>query len=126
VDDYQRFTPSRVEGLRDVTEVVVRPDRLELRSADRWVQVRLAGIARWPRPARLRRLLARLGCQLRPAPVADRDWFHPPPHRFFRFYTAPPLVVYMPADEPQQRGGSCFARVQEILAAGGFSTFDVG
>ena len=109
-----------------MTEVVVRPDRLELRSADRWVTVRLAGIARWPRPACLCRLLARLGCQLRSVPVGDRDWSPAPPHRFFRFYTAPPLVVYMPADEPQQRGGSCFARVQEVLSTGGFSTCNLG
>ena len=32
-----RFVPSRVGGLSDVSEVVVRPDRLELLSGGQWV-----------------------------------------------------------------------------------------
>jgi hypothetical protein len=126
MDDYQRFVPNRVEGVPDVTEVIVHPDRLELRSAGHWVAYRMAGIARWPRPARMWRLLARLGWQRRPVPVADGDWPQHPPDRFFRFYTAPPIVVYMPADEPKARGGSCFARVQEVLASGGFHAVEPG
>jgi len=125
MNDYQRFVPSRVEGLRGVTEVIVRPDRLELRSVGRSVGFRLAGIARWPRPARLRRLLIRLGCRFQPVRVADWNWDSIPSHRFFRFYTAPPVVVYMPVDEPQMHAGSCFARVQEVLATGGFYTCDM-
>jgi hypothetical protein len=124
MNDYQRFVPSRVEGLRGVTEVIVRPDRLELQSVSRWVCFRLSGIARWARPARLRRLLASLGFQFRPVRVGDRSWVQSPPDRSFRFYTAPPVVIYMPVDEPQMHGGSCFARVQEVLATGGFNTGD--
>jgi hypothetical protein len=124
VNDYQRFVPSRVEGLRGVTEVIVRPDRLELLSVGRWVGFRLALIARWPRPARLWRLLAGLGCQVRPVRVGDRNWDQRPPERFFRFYTTPSVAVYMPRDEPQMRGGSCYARVEEVLATGGFKTCD--
>ena len=78
------FVPSRVEGLPDVTEAVVRPDRLELRSAGEWVVRPFDRMARWPRPEPLWRLLARLGWRTRWLPVADRDWFHPPRDRFFR------------------------------------------
>jgi hypothetical protein len=124
MDDYQRFVPSRVEGLADVTEVIVRPDRLEVRSAGHWVAFAMAGIARWPRPARMRRFLARFGWWRRTVAVADGDWLQRPADRFFRFYTAPAVVLCMPADEPRGRGGSCFARVQEVLAAGGFHTVE--
>jgi hypothetical protein len=125
IDDYQRFVPSRVDGLADVTEVIVRPARIELRSGGRWVVVRLANIARWPGPARVRRLLARIGWHPRPVMVADRNWSGPPPGRSFRFYTDPMIVVCMPADEPAGLGGSCFARVQEVMRVGGFHTFKV-
>ena len=122
-----RFTPSRVEGLPDVSEVVVRPDRIELRSAGEWVSVRFADIARWPRPAPLRRLLARLGWRPRWLPVGDRDWFHPPRDRFFIFYTRPSIKVFL-ADEDQDVGywESLFRRVQEVIESGGFHTYDLG
>jgi hypothetical protein len=126
MDDFQRLVPNRVEGLPDVSEVIVRPDRLEVRSAGHWVAFRMAGMARWPRPARMWRLLARLGWQRRSVPVADGDWLHHPPDRYFRFYTFPRIVVCMPTDEPIARPGSCFARVQEILAVGGFHAVERG
>jgi hypothetical protein len=121
-----RFVPSRVEGLPDVKEVVVRPDCLELLSSGRWVTVRLARIARWPRPACLWRALHFLGWRPRWLPVADRDWFHRPPDRFFAFYTQPRLVVYMPLDEPTGHHQSHFLRAQVVMASGGFHTFDLG
>ena len=126
IDDYERFVPSLVGGLAGVTEVVVRPARIELRSAGRWVVVRLADIARWPRPVRVRRLLARVGWHPRPLLVADREWSGPPAGRFFRFYADPRVTVCMPADEPAGLGGSCFARVQEVMRVGGFHTFNLG
>ena len=115
-----------MDGLAGVTEVIVRPARIELRSNGRWVVVRLANIARWPGPAKVRRLLARIGWHPRPVMVADRSWSGPPHGRSFRFYTDPVMVVCMPADEPSKLGGSCFARVQEVMRAGGFHTFNLG
>jgi len=123
-----RFVPSAVEGLPGVTEVAVLPDRLELLSNGRWVKVRFLDIARWHRRGWLYRPLARLGLGVRGWPsVADRDWFHPPAERFFRFFTAPPVTVYMP-DEPRETsyGRTMFRRVQDVMAAGGFGTFDLG
>jgi hypothetical protein len=120
-----RFVPSRVVGLPGVAEVIVFPVRMELLSKGRPVTVRFADIAKWPRPRWLSRLGKRLGRRSW-LPVADRDFFHSPPDRFFRFYTDPPLVVYMPVADSYARKGSCFAAVQEVLAAGGFSTFDLG
>ncbi|HJZ54291.1 MAG TPA: hypothetical protein VKE74_05005 [Gemmataceae bacterium] len=121
-----RFVPSRVEGPPDVAEVVVHPDCLELLSAGRWVAVRFVEIADWPKPVWLRRALWRVGWKPRWLPVADRDWFHPPPDRFFRFYTEPPLVIFMPVDDPYPREESTFGRLQTVLAEGGFHTFDLG
>ena len=126
INDYQRLTPSRVDGMAAVTEVIVRPTRVELRSHGRWVVVHLADIARWPRPALARRLLARVGWHPRRLLVADRDPSGPPPGRFFRFYTNPNVTVCMPADEPAGLGGSCFARVQEVMQVGGFHTSNLG
>jgi hypothetical protein len=123
-----RFVPSAVEGLPGVTEVAVFPDRLELLSEGKWIVIRFLDIARWYRRGRLYRLLARLGFGVRGQPsVADRDWFHPPPGRFFRFYIEPTITVFMP-DEPRELGygETMFRRVQDVLRSGGFSTFDLG
>jgi hypothetical protein len=121
-----RFVPSRVEGLPLVTEVVIFPDRLELLSAGQRVVFRLTDIAQWPRPVRLRRFLSRLGWHPRWLPVGERDWFHPPPGRFFRFYTTPPIVVYMPVDEPLEYGPSNFLRAQMVMLSAGYHTWDLG
>lgn len=122
-----RFVPSRVEGLPDVTEAVVRPDRLDLLSAGRWVTVRFADIARWPQPAWIWRLSARLGWRRHWPTVADRDWFHPPAERFFAFYSTPRIVIYMPDEHTAtEYGKTSFRRLQDVLMAGGFTTFDLG
>jgi hypothetical protein len=122
-----RFVPSRVEGLPDVAEVVVSPDRLELLSAGTWVTLRFAEIAHWPRPTWFWRLRSRCGWRPRRLPVADRDWFHPPRDRFFIFYTDPPITVFL-ADEDWEigYGQTLFRRVQEVIESGGFTTCDLG
>ena len=122
-----RFVPSRVEGMPDVSEVVVRPDRLELRSADGWVVFAFVEMARWPRPAVLWQSLSRFGCRPRRLPVADRDWFHPPRERSFLFYADPPLKVFL-ADEAGDigYGETLFRRVQDVIESGGFNTCDLG
>ena len=123
-----RFVSSGVEGLPDVTEVAVFPDRLELLSEGKPVVIRFLDIAHWYRRGWLYRPLARLGFGVRGWPsVADRDWFHPPAGRYFRFYTAPPVRVYMP-DEPRELdyGKTMFRRVQNVIGLSGFTTFDLG
>lgn len=121
-----RFVPSRVEGLSAVGEVRIRPDRMELETSDGPTVIRFVDIAVWPAPRWLRRQLFRFGIRPGWLPVADRDWFHVPPDRFFTFYTTPRLTIHMPADEPPSRLQSTFLRVQEVLRAGGFATFDLG
>lgn len=127
-EDLLSFIPSRAEGLPDVSEVVVHPDYLELKSADRWVRICFTEIARWPRPTWLWRSLFRLGWRARWLPVADRDWFaSPPSQRFFAFYTSPKLVVCMPADEPTEGyAETYFVRMQQVMLRGGFSSYDLG
>ena len=122
-----RFVPSNVEGLPYVTEVAVFPDRLELLSAGQWVVIRFLDIARWYRRGWLYRPLARLGWISGYPSVGDRDWFHPPSGRFFRFFTEPPVTVYMP-DEPAETSYSqtIFRRVQDVMGPGGFGTNDLG
>ncbi len=127
-NDYLRFIPSAVEGLPSVSEVVVFADRLEVLSQGSWVVIRFLEIARWHRHGWLYRILARLGWGVHGRPsVADRDWFHPPTGKFFRFLTEPSLTVYMP-DEPTDLAydKTMFRRLQDVIAAGGFGTFDLG
>jgi hypothetical protein len=126
--EFLRFVPSAVEGLPDVAEAAVFPDRLELLSAGTWVVIRFLDIARWNRGGWLYRTMARLGWGVRGWPmVADRDWFHPPSRRFFQFYSDPPVTVYMPDEPPEtDYAKTLFRRVQDVIAMGGFSTFDLG
>jgi hypothetical protein len=123
-----RFVPSAVEGLPDVSEVTIFPNRLELLSAGKPIVIRFLDIARWDRHGRLYRALVRLGMGVRGYPsVADRDWFHPPARRFFRFYTVPPVTVYMVEEPPEVTyGETMFRRVQGVIALGGFATYDLG
>jgi hypothetical protein len=121
-----RFVPSRVEGLPDVREVVVFADRLELATHSKQSRIWLAQIAHWPQPRWLWRWLFRARIRPRWLPVADRDWFHAPSDRFFKFYTDPPLQIFMPVDEHLENGKSHFMRIQEVLMSGGFHTFDLG
>ena len=122
-----RFVPSRVEGWPAITEVAIYPDRFELNSAGRWTSVRYWNIAQWPRPRWFWQALARLGRKPRWLPIGGRDWCREPTERYFRFFTAPRLVVYMPAEEPNTMyGETLFRRIQDVIAAGGYSTWDLG
>jgi hypothetical protein len=122
-----RFVPSRVEGVAAVSEVVVFPDRLELITNGKPVVVRFADIAHWPRLGALWGPLARLGIVRGFACVADRDWFHMPADRYFRFYTEPAITVFMP-QEPAALGfaTSTFCKVNMLIMSRGYSTMDLG
>jgi hypothetical protein len=125
--DGLRFVPSRVEGLPGVSEVVVFPDRLEFLTEGRLVSFRFIDLVEWPTPTLIWRALARLGWRPWPLMVGERDWFHPPSERFFRFYTRPRIVVYLP-DEPieTEYALTLFRRVQDVMLEGGFLTWDLG
>jgi hypothetical protein len=127
-EDGLRFVPSAVEGLAPVNEVILFPDRLELLSDDKCIVIRFLDIARWHRLGWLYRPLARIGLGVHGSPlVADRDWFHPPPGRFFRFYTESPVTVYMPGESPDTNyAQTMFRRAQDVMRSGGFGTFDFG
>ncbi len=132
-DPHLTFVPSRVEGLHNVTGITIYSDRLELISTGSTVTLPFAEMAVWPGPAFLYRRLYRWGWRpgwwwrRRKLYVGERDWFHPPSERFFRFYTKPPLVVFMP-DEPIDTNydETLFYRVQEVIRHGGFETYDLG
>ena len=59
--------------------------------------------------------------------VADRDWFHPEGEKYFRFYTSPPLTIYIPAEaEDVEMTRKLFLRVRFLIGSGGYGTFDLG
>jgi hypothetical protein len=121
-----RFIPSSAEGLPDVREIVVYPDRLEVNTAGQWVTFSFRQIGRRQESRLLSFLKRFVGRYPYPVMVADRDWFHRPRDRFFLWYTNPPLKTCMPEDEPQDRLSSNFFRVQGVLRAGGYASFDLG
>ena len=125
-DSMLRFVPARADGLPDVSEAAVYPDRLELVSAGKRVSFPFRELARWPRPRWLWRLLSRIGCWPRWLPIGERDWFHPPGERFIRFYTNPPITICMPEDPHSVYHLTLFRRVQDVIALGGYGTIDLG
>jgi hypothetical protein len=120
------FVPSRVDGLDAVSRVTIRRSQIEFETPDSRHVFAFKSISR-PQESWLSSLFKRLTFR-RPYPqmIADRDWFHAPPNRFFRFYTTPPITVYMPADDVQKHAQSYFARIQHVIRVGGFTTFDLG
>src|SRR3954454_2543475 len=111
-----RFIPSRVEGVDDVQEVVVYPDRLELRTATGLRIFPFIQMVEWPRPAWLWRFLARIGVRSRWLMVGGRDFCHLPPDRYFAFNTEPKLVVRMPKDDsPDGFVETCFYQLQLVM-----------
>lgn len=120
-----RFRPSRADGLPDVREVAIFPDRLEVNSQGRWLTIRFADIGRRQEPL-LVSLLKWLSFR-RPylRMVGERDYFHVPRDRFFRWYTDPPLTTYMPDDEDPDYRRSLFPIIHCVMAKGGFHTFDL-
>ena len=120
-----RFVPSHFEGLSDVEEVIVRPDQLEVKSAGRWLMFPFASIARPQEHAATSFFKRIMGMRVCPPMVGERDWCQTPNERFFVWYTDPPLKTCMPKTEGGDYGTSHFPRVHEVLAEGGFATFDL-
>jgi hypothetical protein len=122
-----RFVPLAVEGLPGVTEVAVFPDRLELLSEGSWIVLRLIDMARWYQRGWLYRPLAKLGWVHGWPMVADRMWFPCPAVSFFEFYTTPKLVIHVACDPTDDNPlNTVFQGIKQVLAAGGFGTFDLG
>ncbi|MCB9797059.1 MAG: hypothetical protein H6741_30610 [Alphaproteobacteria bacterium] len=107
-----RFRPSRCEGAPGaVQEVRVDGEALELMGPEgRW-RFALQDMG-------TRRLLRR--SQL----IGERDWFRAPAERFVRFYTAPPITVYMP--ETDTLRGETFRELVQTLHGLGYVTHDLG
>ena len=120
------FVPSRVDGLDAVSRVVVERTRITFVTVDSSRSFSFPDIAS-PPGTWFSRLVRRITFR-RPWPsmVGERDWFHTPCNRFFRFFTEPQITVYMPRDDAQEYGSSCFCRIQYVMLAGGYSTWDLG
>lgn len=120
------FVPSRVEGIDGVTEVTVFRDRLELQTVRERLTFRFGDIGRRQEPGVVSALKRCFLVRPYPRMIADRNWFLAPPDRYFKFYTNPPITVYMPADDTWEYVGSCFLKIQQVVRSGGFETFDLG
>ena len=79
-------------------------------------------------PARVRLAPAgRAGWRPRWLPVGERDRFKSQAERFYRFYTWPNIVIYMPVEPAEtDHGDSLFRRVQDVISAGGYGTWELG
>ncbi len=119
------FVPVAVEGMSGVREVTVSADALVFRSDTGLTRISLVDTARFPRPRALRRLAFRWGMRPKWLPVGERDWCQPPGQQFFRFYSRPEVVVFVPESESEAYGTSLFRRIQDVLALGGFHTQDL-
>src|SRR5688572_6457726 len=100
------FRPSRVEGLADVDEVRVHPDRIELRSGGKWISIAFLSFAPGREVDSGRVPIGELHFD-----QSDYAQSH------FVFYTTPRIAIYMPADGPTSYPDSCFWRVQEMVGA---------
>ena len=126
VNSIVRFVPSHVEGLPDVEEVTVSPHQLEVKTAAQWVIFRFDKIGRAQEPTAKSFLKRIVGMPVVPPMVGERNWFQVPKDRFFLWYTDPLLKTCMPETEGADYATSLFPRIHGVLAAGGFSTFDLG
>lgn len=119
-----RFRPSRVEGLAQVTCVVVHADRLEVESAGAWLTFPYWEMGR---PQTLfGRLLHPLGVRVGRYVIGARDWFHAPRDRFFRFDASRPLTVFLP-DMPDDEGRRLFIEIRECIhSSARYVTDDLG
>lgn len=124
-DEVVRFVPSRAEGLPDVGEVIVYPNRLEISTGGSRRAFRFASVARRQERALVSFLKPMLGLKPWPRLVGERHWCGAPKDRFIRWYTNPSLTTYMPANESHGYADSLFPRIHEVLASGGFATFDL-
>ena len=120
------FAPSRVDGLENVKKVIVYRYKIKLETPEKTFVYRFGRIATWPDPAWLNQIRALLGTPPKWLPVADRDSFHAPPDRFFRFYTKPPIKIFMPINDKNNLEESTYWKVREILWQGGYNSSDLG
>ena len=120
------FAPVAVEGVSGVTSCRITPETVVLGDGGTELRrVQLESIARYPSPVAWWKLIHRLGFSRRPRPVGERDWCLPEGKQFFRFFTDPPLVIYLPAQPDASYGETLFARIRETLWRGGFCTDDL-
>lgn len=120
------FTPSRVDWITEVHSVTIWPNCLGVETADGGQKFRFEEIGRIQESGIMRFMRWLSGSRPFGMLVADRDWFHPPQNRFFRFYTDPPMTVYMPSNETVGYEDSFFFRIQAVIGCGGYETFDLG
>ncbi len=120
------FVPSRVDGVGGVTDATVFPDRVELTTSSGAKVYRFGTFGHSQAPVVVSWIWRFLPSQPPPKLVADRDWFHKPADRFFRFYTEPPITIFMPVDDTKDYLNTRFFKIQQVIRSGGFETFDFG
>ncbi len=120
------LVPSRVDGLDGVSRVIIEHTQITFVTGESSRSFSFSAIRR-PQGTWFFRVIRRVAFR-RPWPpmIGERDCFHPPPNRFFRFFTEPQITVYMPLDDVQDYTHSCFYRIQQVIRSGGYATWDLG
>ena len=119
------FSPSRVDGLRDVSAVTVNATQVVFHTPAGDHTHSFASIGR-RQESHIASLLKRFTFR-RPWPpvVADRSWCTDPLQAFFVFYTDPLVTVYMPTGDVTDYATCCFSRIRDIIHSGCYKTFDL-
>jgi hypothetical protein len=120
-----RFVPAAVEGMNDVAEVAIFPDRLEVYVSGTWQVLKYDVAAmRWlwaPINWVFRLLDARTGRAL--MMVGEREFCTD--KRYFLFFTRPKLKIYTPIEHDLPYTETYSFRITQILLRGGYSTYDL-
>jgi hypothetical protein len=118
-----RFSPPEVDGLPDVSEVAIFPDRLEVLTAGRWIAFWFDSIGRKQESRAASWLKRLLGRAPWPTLVGEREFCTS--RRYVAFYTSPKLKIYTPADSDVPYGETFIFRINAVLAKRGYSTCDL-
>ena len=119
------FSPSRVDGLPDVSTVTVNATQLVFHTPSGDHAHSFASIGR-RQESRIASLLKR--CTFRrpwPQIVANRSWCMDPLRAYFVFYTDPNVTIYMPSGDVTDYATCCFSRIRDIIHSGRYATSDL-
>jgi hypothetical protein len=123
-ETFIRFQPAEVVGATDVSQVTIYSDRIIFQCNQNEMVHHFREIAR-PQIDFLNRLFDRVfRRRIHLNVVGEREFCTD--RRYVAFYTEPPLKIYLPPEDNELRySETYFYKVNEILGAGGYMTWDV-
>jgi hypothetical protein len=123
-EDVVRFTPSRVEGIDGVSEVVVRPQQVQLQTAERQVTLDLSAVPDEDDAGRAKGLWRFLLSA--PRRVVGEIQFNRDRYAdsYLRILSDPSVTIYMPSDGPAHYPDSHFWQACATIRRGGYALHD--